>query len=302
MKHYEKRFIDLPKAGERVAYLDVGKGPKTILLIHGNQSSSIHYTPIIERLENEYRIVAPDMRGYGDTTYNKKPFSHIHEWTELVGEFCDLLNLKHLPVGGWSTGGACVMDLAADRPDIVEKIILFDSLSFRGHPYFKRDENGASIYGATFATQEEMANYPALHITGVWAENKDFVHMGGLWKKLIYTADGHPSEEDNLIYLEETCKQACMPESYWALSTFNISDTPNLFAPGNGKIHKIHQPVLMFWGRKDLAIPWFNQHENYDYFVTRDPNKFKYVEVNAGHSPISDQPDILADEIRKYVG
>ena len=68
MKHYEKHFIDLPKAGEKVAYIDTGKGEKTIILIHGNQSSSIHYTPIIERLEGNFRVVAPDMRGYGDTT------------------------------------------------------------------------------------------------------------------------------------------------------------------------------------------------------------------------------------------
>lgn len=300
MKHYEKHFIDLEKAGERVAYLDIGTSDKIIVLIHGNQSSSIHYTPLIEQLENDYRIIAPDMRGYGDTTYNKRPFKSVSEWAELVAELCDKLNIKPEAVGGWSTGGAAAMDLAADRPDIVKKLILIDPLSFRGHPYFKRGEKG-SIYGATYSSQEEMANDMPLKITGIWAETKDVKGMGGLWDKLIYSAGHHPSEEDNLIFLSETFKQRCMPESYWALSTFNISDTPSLYAEGNHKIHKIDQPVLLFWGTYDLAIPWFNQHENYDYFRTRDPNKFVYVELDSGHSPVSDQPEAMAKSIREFV-
>ncbi len=300
MKHYEKRFIELKRANERVAYLDEGKGEKTILLIHGNQSSSIHYSPLIELLEQNFRVIAPDMRGYGDTTYNKKSFSSISEWKELIEEFCDSLNIKPDAVAGWSTGGAAAMDLAADRPDIVKKLILIDSLSFRGHPYFKRDENGP-IYGATYSSQEEMANDMPLKITGIWAETNDFKHMGGLWDKLIYTAGFHPNEEDNEIYLKETCKQKCMPESYWALSTFNISDTPSLYAKGNSKVHKIKQPVLMFWGKKDMAIPWFNQHENYDYFKTRDNCEFTYVELDSGHNPVFDQTEKMAEAIRKFV-
>ncbi len=300
MKHYKKHFINLQKSNERVAYLDEGKGEKIILLIHGNQSSSIHYTPLIELLENDYRVIAPDMRGYGDTTYNKKSFSSISEWNELIQEFCDVLNIKPSAVAGWSTGGAAAMDLATDRQDLVKKLILIDSLSFRGHPYFKRNENGA-IYGATYSSQEEMANDMPLKITGIWAETKDFKHMGGLWDKLIYTAGHHPNDEDNEIYLEETCKQKCMPESYWALSTFNISDTPSLYAKGNSKIHKINQPVLMFWGRKDMAIPWFNQHENYDYFKTRDNAEFTYVELDSGHNPVLDQTEIMAEAIKKFV-
>ncbi len=300
MKHYEKHFVDLKKSNERVAYLDTLKGEKIILLIHGNQSSSIHYTPLIELLENDFRIIAPDMRGYGDTTYNQGYFRHVSEWNELIQEFCDTLSIKPEAVAGWSTGGAAAMDLAADRPDLVKKLILIDPLSFRGHPYFKRDENGP-IYGATYSSQEEMANDMPLKITGIWAETKDFRHMGALWDKLIYTSGRHPNAEDNEIYLEETCKQRCMPESYWALSTFNISDTPSLYAPGNGKIHKINQPVLLFWGKYDLAIPWFNQHENYDYFRTRDPSKFTYVELESGHSPINDQPEKMAAEIKKFL-
>ncbi len=301
MKHYVKRFIELEQANERVAYLDVGKSEKVILLIHGNQSSSIHYTPLIELLECDYRVVVPDMRGYGDTTYNQRPFRHVHEWSELIEEFCDSLNLKPEAVAGWSTGGAAAMDLAADRPDIVKKLILIDPLSFRGHPYFKRDESGKTIYGATYSSQEEMANDTPLKITGIWAENNDFKHMGAMWDKLIYSADHHPNKEDHLIYLKETCKQRCMPESYWALSTFNISNAPSLYAPGNGKISKIKQPVLLFWGKHDLAIPWFYQHENYDYFRTRDPGKFTYVELDSGHSPISDQPKAMTEAIREFL-
>ena len=58
----EKKFVELPNK-EKLAYLDMGQGSEVFVLVHGNMSSSIHYKPLIERLKNQYRIIAPDMRG-----------------------------------------------------------------------------------------------------------------------------------------------------------------------------------------------------------------------------------------------
>lgn len=45
---------------------------KTLLLVHGNFSSSLHFVRAIKNLSPHFHILAPDMRGFGDSTYNKR--------------------------------------------------------------------------------------------------------------------------------------------------------------------------------------------------------------------------------------
>ena len=297
MKHYERKFIDLPKNDERVAYLEVGKGDKTLLLIHGNMSSSIHYTPLLELLENDFHIYVPDMKGYGESTYNH-PFTHLDQQADLIAEFCDLLGLKDIPVGGWSTGGGVAMSLCARYPGIVNKIIFFDSISHRGHPYFKRGDDGKPMFGVPYSSMEEMAGHSVQAATIAWMNEKNYEKMTGVWNLVIYTGGIRPSEEDNRILMDETFKERCLGESYWALSTFNIDDTASYYAPGNGLCHNVTVPILCFWGENDISIPWFNTHELPDYFG----DQLKLVKLpNCGHSCLNDQPELLAKNIREFL-
>ena len=68
---FEKRQIVL-KNGEVIHYLEQGAGEKTLVLIHGNFSSSVHWTPLLERLPKTIKVIAPDLRGYGDSTYYRR--------------------------------------------------------------------------------------------------------------------------------------------------------------------------------------------------------------------------------------
>ena len=49
----EKRQVVL-KSGEVIHYLEQGQGDKTLVLIHGNFSSSLYYLPLLERLPKIY--------------------------------------------------------------------------------------------------------------------------------------------------------------------------------------------------------------------------------------------------------
>ena len=65
----EKKYISIGK--ETLAYLDQGEG-EVVLMVHGNMSSSVHYEPLISRLQGKYRCVAVDLRGFGDSSYNER--------------------------------------------------------------------------------------------------------------------------------------------------------------------------------------------------------------------------------------
>ncbi|NIR35039.1 MAG: alpha/beta fold hydrolase, partial [Actinobacteria bacterium] len=60
----EKRFVDVE--GTRMAYVDVGDGP-TVVLLHGNPTSSFLWRDVIDVLRAGHRCIAPDLIGMGDS-------------------------------------------------------------------------------------------------------------------------------------------------------------------------------------------------------------------------------------------
>src|SRR3954468_19161313 len=58
-------------------YTDPWRTPETILMIHGNAESGAAWYAWVPALAREYRVLRPDMRGYGDST----PMARDYPWT-----------------------------------------------------------------------------------------------------------------------------------------------------------------------------------------------------------------------------
>ena len=87
---FEKKHIKLSN-GETLAYLETSKKDKeTVLLVHGNFSSSVHWLRMIKDLKAKYHVLAPDVRGFGDSTYNKR----ISSFKELADDLALFLRAK----------------------------------------------------------------------------------------------------------------------------------------------------------------------------------------------------------------
>jgi len=52
--------------GVNVHYVTVGQGP-VVLCIHGWPQSHRKYLPLFEQMSDSYTLIAPDMRGFGDS-------------------------------------------------------------------------------------------------------------------------------------------------------------------------------------------------------------------------------------------
>jgi pimeloyl-ACP methyl ester carboxylesterase len=61
-------------------------GEKTIVLLHGNLSSSVHWTPLIHALKLSYRVIAFDIREFGDSTYAQS-FDDLDTLAEDIRQF-----------------------------------------------------------------------------------------------------------------------------------------------------------------------------------------------------------------------
>lgn len=293
MKQYPVNTLTL-KNGETIAYREAGKGEKTLLLIHGNMSSSVHWQPLMEALETEYRLVAPDMRGFGDSSYHK-PFDSLRELAEDMEDTVLHLGLRDFTAIGWSTGGGVVLEMAADMPERVNKAILLDSVPPTGYPMFKKDEKGQPILGQPLRTKEEIAADPvqvAPVLAAYASGNRDMLRA--IWNAAIYNMN-QPSPEDYELYLDAIFKQRNLVDIDYSLMTFNMTDSATLFSPGSGRLSKIECPVVLLHGEKDLVVPlaWarmaMGQIEGSRMITFSD----------AGHSVLTDDLGLFADTVRK---
>lgn len=294
----EKKYIDIPN-GEKIAYVEKGSGDKTIVLIHGNFSSSYHYEPLYKRLPEEYHVLCPDLRGYGDSSYNT-PVDTIHDFADDVASFLKELNVEKAYVAGWSLGGCVAQSLTARYPELVEKLILIASGSVKGFPVFKKDASGQNIVGALYGKKEELALDPVTVVPMVNSQKtKNYKFMEAIWNLTIYTSPSQkrPDEESSQIFLEETCKQVNLVDADWALMRFNISNETSFYSAGEDIAKNIKCPVLALNGKSDITVPEVMTSEN----RTHIPQIVQKYYDDCGHSILVDQPELLLNDIVEFI-
>lgn len=96
-----------------------------ILLLHGFPSSSAMFRELIPELMDNFRIIAPDMPGFGQTDAPAKPF---YEYTfdnlaKTMDAFVDSLGLKRFAMYIFDYGAPVGMRLAMRHPERIAAII-----------------------------------------------------------------------------------------------------------------------------------------------------------------------------------
>ena len=100
----------------KVAFIEKGEGPATILFIHGNSASkSIFNKQFESSLADRYHLVAFDLPGHGESDNAEDPQNTytISAYARLVGELVNTLQPKSLVLVGWSLGGHIAIEAAA---------------------------------------------------------------------------------------------------------------------------------------------------------------------------------------------
>lgn len=292
----EKQIIQL-KNGEKIAYIEQGKGKKNLLLIHGNTSSSLYFSPLFERLPHDIYTIAPDLRGFGDSSY----YQHIKSLLDLADDLKKILDEKHIHkvnVLGWSLGGGVAMEFAAKYPDMVESLILVGSTTHKGYPIFKKNREGKPIFGEVYSSREELSKDPVQVTPLLEAQkHKNVDFMSYIYDLTIYT-HSKPTKEQNNVWVHEALKQRCLVDVDWALAQLNMSDIHNFYSAGTQNIQNIKAKTLHLWGKKDLIVPEYMVLENYK--ALENQSTFKIYE-DCGHSPFVDVPDEITEDILNFI-
>lgn len=132
------------------------RGPReapALLFHHGYMSSSDTWSPVIDRLAGDYRCIALDARGCGES--ERTPGGHtVEQYAADALELAGLLGAGRFTFVGHSMGGAIGMWLALAEPERVERLVLVSSVPAAG---VADDEAAAARREQTLALRREAS-------------------------------------------------------------------------------------------------------------------------------------------------
>ena len=120
-------YIDA--GGISTHYHDLGNGP-VVLLLHGSGpgvSAWANWRLAMPSLAESARVVALDLVGFGQTERPESVRYSLRTWTDHVWNFLDALGVDKVSVVGNSLGGRIALQMAEDRQDRLNRLVLMGS-------------------------------------------------------------------------------------------------------------------------------------------------------------------------------
>lgn len=95
----------------------IGEARRTLVLVHGNVSSSLFWQPLMRSLPDDVDAYAIDLRGFGGSeTLPVDATRGLRDFSDDVHSVIATLGLTDVDMMGWSMGGGVVMQYALDHP------------------------------------------------------------------------------------------------------------------------------------------------------------------------------------------
>ena len=201
----------------RVHYLESGPADGVpVVLLHGNLSTGRFYEHLMPDAPEGLRLIAPDMRGFGDT--ERVPIDAtrgLRDWADDTAALLRALGIERpVHLAGWSTGGAAIAAFAADRP--VASLTFIDPVSPYGYGGVRRDGTpvfsdfagsgggtGSPDFTQRLAAGDRSTDDPAsprnVMNTSYWAPShreppeREEILLGEILKS-VTGADGYPGD------------------------------------------------------------------------------------------------------------
>jgi len=250
-----------------ISYEEAGKG-FPLIFIHGFPFSKDTWQPQVEFLKKHYRVIAYDIRGFGNSTMGNEIISMDLFATDLV-RFMDALQINKAIVCGLSMGGYILMNAVSRFPERFEAIILSDT--------------------QCIADSEETKEKRYKTIAQIEAQGLEEFAEG--YVKNIFSADSIINRKE----IVEQVKQLIL-----TTSPKTITATLKALAERRESCNLLKQvtvPALILCGKDDTVTP-LSQSELM--FNTIKDSKLKTIE-NASHMSNLEQAEIFNEHIHNFL-
>jgi 2-hydroxy-6-oxonona-2,4-dienedioate hydrolase len=243
--------------GYMIRYLEDGPPDgKILILLHGLGASAERWSGVIPTLSREYRVIAPDIIGFG---YSDKPAVDytMDFFIDFFRSFLDNLDISKASIIGSSLGGHVATEFAIRFNRMVEKLVL------------------VSPAGMMKTSTPTLDRYIMAALYPVYE------HAYEAFREMAYDSEYAVNEE---IVMDFVNRMRLTNAKYAFMSTLlSIRYAPML----TGRLSNITAPTLLVWGENDTTIPLAEYANQYNGI----PNMEELVVIKkCGHIPPIEKP------------
>ena len=215
--------------GIKTNYLEAGQGPP-VVLVHGSGPGVTAYANwrlVMPALAERFRVVAPDMVGFGYTDRPPDVEYSVQTWADQVLGLMDSLGMQQASLVGNSFGGSIALRLATQHPDRVDRLVLMGSM------------------GVDFPITEGLDR--------VWGYEPSFENMRKVLDVFAYSRELVNDELAQVRY--EASMQPGFQESFAAMFPAPRQRWVEAMKTPEEDIRRLPHRALIVHGREDQVIP-----------------------------------------------
>lgn len=262
----------LMAADHKTNYHEKGSGDP-LFLLHGSGpgvSGWTNWSTTIDRFADKWRVIVPDIAGFGYTEFKEDSKYNIKLWVHHLIGIMDALEIEKASFVGNSFGGAVAIGLALFAPERVDKLILLGTPA--GEFVQTPGLRGAHLYEPSMENMRElMKNFPY-----------DPATITDELVKMRYEASARPGAQEALRKLIPKPKE----DGETIVKGFPAES-----------VAKITAPTLVVHGREDKVVP----PECGLLLAQNIPNADLYLFGKCGHWVQSEQADKFTYIVRAFL-
>jgi pimeloyl-ACP methyl ester carboxylesterase len=228
--------------GVRLHYVTAGTGPLVVLL-HGFPEFWYCWRRLILDLATRFRVVAPDMRGYGASDKPKRVRDYkLDVLSKDVAELIHALGETKAHVVAHDWGGAVAWDTASRRPEVVDRLVVLNA------PHPAKFQQGLRTWRqlkkSWYMFAFQLPWFPEWMMTRDRASRVGAIFRGWAIDKSAFTDED--LEKYREAFLEPGAMRA-MVNYYRAAFRYPLTARA-------GVSKKIAAPTLLVWAEQDRAL------------------------------------------------
>lgn len=154
-----------------IAYVRQGQG-EPILLIHGMPTSAYLWRGVIPLLAGDFAVCALDLLGFGDSDKPARVDLSLPAQARYVAEFMVKVGLTHANVAGHDIGGGVAQLLSLERPELVKRLILLDTVAYDSWPVPEIDRLKDPEWDQIIQTLDLRTGFRKAFLRGVFHQDR----------------------------------------------------------------------------------------------------------------------------------
>lgn len=264
-----------------------------LLCLHGFMDHGQSYRFMVEHLPEGYRVVAPDMRGHGESGWvGAGGYYHFYDYFDDMRRLVDRLGWERFTLVAHSMGGSVASGVTAMRPERVERLIMLEGM---GPPFAQMSELPNKLVKWSDALGKRSCE---LDVDGRRASRRPLASVAAAAERLRLTNPRLP--EDRALALATTFTEPVEGGVVWRQDPLHRTPgaKPYTFEEAQALWQRITCPVLSLMGQQS---PWAQMAEADR--ATRLGQLAEATELwvpEAGHNLHHDRPELIAAAVHAW--